>query len=190
MKCNSCGYEYQDGDKFCPNCGAVNNNANNSTVNQPNNNGFNNNGFNNNGYNNGGYNNNGYNQQGNGGYGGRYTAPIKKRDIVLSIILSIVTCGIYGIIWYIGLVDDLNVAAGTPEDTSGVTVFLLTIITCGIYGIYWAYTAGSKVSAIREKTGDRREDNTGILYLVLNIFGLAIVTYCLIQTELNKVAEY
>ncbi len=185
MKCNACGYEYQDGNKFCPNCGSVNDNADNSTFNQPNNNGFNNNGFNNNGYN-----NSGYNQQGNGGYGGRYTVPIKKRDIALSVILSFVTCGIYAIIWYIGMVDDLNVAAGSPGDTSGATVFLLTVITCGIYGIYWAYTAGSKVNAIRERTGDRREENNGILYLILNIFGLAIVTYCLIQTELNKVAEY
>lgn len=213
MKCSSCGYEYRDGDKFCPNCGAAtqtvdsnngfdnnngfnsNNGYNNNNSNNYNNNNFNNYNNNNNSnynnnsnsnYNNTGY-NNGYNQS---GYGGNFTAPIKKRDIVLCIILSIVTCGIYGIIWLIGIVDDLNVAAGTPEDTSGVVVFLLTLITCGIYGIYWAYTAGEKINSIHERSGQRREEYTGILYLVLNLFQLSIVTYCLIQSELNKIASY
>ena len=36
---------------------------------------------------------------------------IQERNIVTCIILSIITCGIYGIYWEICLVNDLNVAA-------------------------------------------------------------------------------
>ena len=61
---------------------------------------------------------------------------IQERNIVTCIILSIITCGIYGIYWEICLVNDLNVAADTPNDTSGGMVFLLSIITCGIYMLY------------------------------------------------------
>ena len=76
---------------------------------------------------------------------------IQERNIVTCIILSIITCGIYGIYWEICLVNDLNVAADTPNDTSGGMVFLLSIITCGIYMLYWMYKAGEKVQALRQR---------------------------------------
>lgn len=38
---------------------------------------------------------------------------IKEKNIVTCILLSLVTCGIYGIIWYISMTDD---AAYTNED--------------------------------------------------------------------------
>lgn len=117
--------------------------------------------------------------------GGR--APITKRDIAVAIILSLVTCGIYSIFWLVSLVDDLNVAGDTPNDTSGGMVFLLTLVTCGIYGIYWAYTAGKKVSYITQKYSGIATDNS-IVYLILALFGFSIINYALIQNELNKVA--
>lgn len=113
---------------------------------------------------------------------------IQERNIVTCIILSIITCGIYGIYWEICLVNDLNVAADTPNDTSGGMVFLLSIITCGIYMLYWIYKAGEKVQAAQAKRGLPSDSNSGILYLVLSLVGFSIVSYCLIQNELNKMA--
>lgn len=46
-------------------------------------------------------------------------APIQERNIALCILLTIVTCGIYGIYWMICMVNDLNTAADCPGDTSG-----------------------------------------------------------------------
>ena len=90
---------------------------------------------------------------------------IKERDIVVSILLSIVTCGIYGIYWFITLTDD---AARKADDASlsGVKAFLFTIITCGIYGIYWYYKMGKTLKAAGDKNGVAIEDNS-ILYLIL-----------------------
>lgn len=110
---------------------------------------------------------------------------IPQRSIPLCIIFTLITCGIYGIYWFIKLVDELNLASGRHNDMSGGMVFLLTFITCGIYGLYWFYKAGEKVNFL---TGSH-DSVTGILYLALDFFGLAIINYCLIQSELNNVAR-
>ena len=71
---------------------------------------------------------------------------IQKRNIAMYIILSIVTCGIFGIYWFICLTDDSKLAANDNESASGPVAFLLTIVTCGIYGWYWAYKLGDRVA--------------------------------------------
>ena len=116
------------------------------------------------------------------------TNPIQKKDIAMCIILSIVTCGIYGIIWFISLTDDVKKASEDQTLPTGGTAFLLTLVTCGIYGIYWAYRIGQGINAARAKRGMAVNDSNPILYLVLELFGLAIVTYCLAQNELNSMA--
>ena len=103
-----------------------------------------------------------------------------KRDIVIAIILSIITCGIYGIYWFIKLTDGVNYVSGTPNDTSGAAAFLFSIITCGLYGIYWSYKMGCKLDNL-EGTSFK-----GILFLVLTILGFGIVNYIIIQDSLNK----
>lgn len=108
-----------------------------------------------------------------------------QRSIVVCILLSIVTCGIYGIYWMIKLNDELNAATEKPNATSGGMVFLFTLITCGIYGYFWYYKMGENVDAIKTSKG-LASSNTGIIYLVLGLFGLGIVNYCLMQDTLNK----
>ena len=57
-----------------------------------------------------------------------------KRNIVIYVILTLVTCGLFGLFWMIVLNDDSLAAAG-ESGTSGGTVVILTLVTCGIYGI-------------------------------------------------------
>lgn len=117
-------------------------------------------------------------------------APITKRNIVTCILLSIVTCGIYGLYWFVCMVNDLNTASRSQNATSGGMVFLLSLITCGIYMIYWLFKAGDQVAAAKRFATGQNVSGQGILYLLLSIFGLGIVVYCLIQNELNQVAAY
>lgn len=177
MFCTKCGTPNEKSSKFCCGCGEplvqntepVNNNPapeNTQPVND-------------------------YQQQNNGyqqpAYNPPYKAPITGKNIAKCLILTIVTCGIYGIFWFIKLVDDLNTAAQTPEESNGVTVLLLGLVTCGIYYFIWYYKAGDKVNKVRSLSGQYANDSA-ILYLLLGLFGLGIVNYVLIQTELNKVA--
>ncbi len=113
---------------------------------------------------------------------------IYERNIVTAILLSIFTCGIYGIYWLISLTDDANYISEQDNETSGGMVFLLTLITCGIYGIYWAYKMGKTLQRAGEINGLQISDNS-ILYLILEIFGFAIVNYAIMQNELNKIAN-
>lgn len=118
---------------------------------------------------------------------GGYKVDIQTRNIVTCVILSIVTCGIYGIVWFFYIVNDLNKAAQTPDDKSAGMIILLSIVTCGIYSWIWLYNAGQKVDKIQQLNGES-PSSSSVIYLVLAIFGLGIVDYCLIQSELNKVA--
>ena len=110
-----------------------------------------------------------------------------KRNIGLCIVLSIITCGIYSIYWFVVLANDTNVASGHAQDgTSGGVAFLLTLVTCGIYGFYWAYKQGEKLNEAKAMRNMPADSNAGIIYIVLQIFGLGIVAYALMQNELNK----
>ena len=70
---------------------------------------------------------------------------ITKRSIGVAILLSIVTCGIYGIYWMVVVTDDTNKAINDPNGTSGGIAVLLSIVTCGIYGIYWLINKGKNL---------------------------------------------
>ena len=111
---------------------------------------------------------------------------IANRDIVMAVILSIITCGIYGIYWFIVMTDDANVISD-EQNASGGLAFLYTLLTCGIYGIYWSYRMGQRLNEAGKMHGKNIEDNS-ILYLVLTIFGLQIVSWALIQNEINGFA--
>lgn len=76
---------------------------------------------------------------------------MRERGIAVSIILTIVTCGIYGIYWFICITNETEQVSEDTTLSSGGVAFLLTIITCGIYGIYWAYKMGKLLMIAKEK---------------------------------------
>lgn len=114
-------------------------------------------------------------------------ANITKREIVLCIVLSIITCGIYGLVWFVLMTNDSNNLAD-EKTASGGLALLYTILTCGIYFFYWNYKMGKKMHESGLKYNKNIDDNS-VLYLVLSLFGFSIVNYCLIQNDLNKFSE-
>ena len=183
--CTKCGAVCPDNAQFCPECGsplpegsASQSHADNMNGGQANTNGQ---------YSYGSGQN--YQGQPNNNYGGpAYQDPgfqqnfgITPRSIPVAIILSIVTCGIYAIYWMIKINDEVNQLSGEYQATSGGMVFLFTLITCGIYGWYWLYKMGDRCDRIKGING-----SSNVLYLILGIFGLSIVSYCLIQDTINK----
>lgn len=113
---------------------------------------------------------------------------VQRRDLVVAIILSVVTCGIYGIYWMICLNDDVNKIAQDTGAMSGGVVFLLSLVTCGIYSWVWMYQMGTKLDDAEISYG-RSSQSRGILYLVLSLFGFGIVSYALMQDTVNKYAN-
>ena len=82
------------------------------------------------------------------------------------------------------MTDESN-SISDEEYSSGAMSLLFTIITCGIYAIYWNYQMGRKLAEAGKKYNLAIADNS-ILYLFLSIFGLGIVSNCLIQSDLNR----
>jgi len=111
---------------------------------------------------------------------------VQQRSIGLAIVLTLITCGIYGIYWFIVLTNDLGKLSGDTSFTGGKH-FLLTLVTCGIWSFIWAYQAGKLVEQAQRQHGMPSSDNS-ILYLVLTLFGLGIVAYALVQADVNKMA--
>ena len=112
---------------------------------------------------------------------------ISKRDVAMAIILSIITCGLYGIYWFIVMTDESN-NVSDEKTSSGGLAFLYTLVTCGIYRLYWNYKMGQKLYLAGKKYNLPISDNS-VLYLILAIFSLDIVNYCLIQSDLNRFAD-
>ena len=102
---------------------------------------------------------------------------IKKRSVVLAIIFSLITFGIYAIYWFICLTNDSNTINPEEKTASGGLAFLFSIITFGIYSLYWNYKLGKKL------TGG------GALYLILARFGFGWLNYILAQCDINKHAN-
>lgn len=108
----------------------------------------------------------------------------QQRNVVVSVILTIITCGLYGIYWY-AMINDESLQTTKQYGTSGIVVILLTLITCGIYSIYWGYKIGERLDREKVNRGIYTSNNSAILYLILNLFSLDIITWILVQSDLN-----
>ena len=107
---------------------------------------------------------------------------IEKRDVVKCVILSIVTCGIYGIIWAVKLARD---AVNVKDENDPATIETVLMILFPFVGFYLCEKKFSEGCAAK---GIAHSDNS-ILYLVLGLVGLGIVDFCLMQSELNKLVD-
>lgn len=105
---------------------------------------------------------------------------MKQRSVFLGVILSILTCGIYAIVWLWILNNEVRVA-NNRNTNSGVN-FLLSIVTCGIFYLIWNYKLGQEI----EDAGGKDE---GVIYLILAFFGLGLVSVALAQSQVNRICE-
>ena len=109
-----------------------------------------------------------------------------KRSVGMSIFLSIITCGIYGYYWLYKLLSS-HYRLNNQPNNAGMDI-VLYIVTCGIYGIYLGYKMGKLESTSHYVMGFPPRDDS-ILYLILNLFGLWIVVYAIIQSNLNTMVD-
>ncbi|MCQ2751792.1 MAG: DUF4234 domain-containing protein [Coriobacteriales bacterium] len=119
----------------------------------------------------------------------------KNRSIVLCIVFSIITCGIYELYWIYKLAQETNIITNHTQDTGPGMVLLLGIVTCGIYLIYWAYKTGEKFNTYSKQIQVSSNDNYGILYLILMIGSYLtggicmLICFGLMQDYLNKLGQ-
>lgn len=114
-----------------------------------------------------------------------------KRNPVLVILFSIITCGIYELYWLVVTTNDVQHTLKNPDGScrSGGMVILFTIITCGIYSFYWWFKMGKKIAQIQQEKGLTVSDNSAV-YLILSIFAIGgIINPVLLQSSINIIAD-
>src|SRR5262245_44056892 len=84
---------------------------------------------------------------------GRTRRPdMTKRDSWIVPLLSMVTCGIYGMWWHYQSTEELKVVSGR-SDLSGVMDVLLSLVTCGVYFWYAEYRNAQIVTELLASRG-------------------------------------
>lgn len=113
----------------------------------------------------------------------------KQRDIVMCVLFSIFSFGIYAVYWIYIITEEANALSENEEGCAGGAMAILyAVITLGIYLWYWAYKMGARLHTARVKRGVVCSTSNGLIYLVLSIVQLDFIGIMLMQNELNKLA--
>ena len=165
MFCSNCGREIPDGSRVCPNCGTPINGFSNG-VNQA-------------------FNNVEREmgsaiqdvQQSFANAGAPYTGERLQTDrgLLSYILLTLITCGIYGYYFVYKMAHDVNIACeGDGETTGGLVAFIvLSIVTCGIYAWIWYYKLGNRLASNAPRYNMSFQEN-GTTVLMWQIFGILL----------------
>lgn len=102
--------------------------------------------------------------------------PIKTdRSLLVYILLTIVTFGIYGFYFIYKLAQDMNIMCFDDGERTGglIAYILLSYITCGIYSYYWLYKIGNRLYNNAPRYGLHFDEN-GTTILLWSILGLLL----------------
>jgi hypothetical protein len=114
-----------------------------------------------------------------------YPASQGVRSIVTDIILTIITCGIYGLYWQYKQMETLNNWL-RREDFNFWIWLILSIITCGIFALYYEYKMARGIIEIQEQNSLRISSELPLICVLLAVFSLGIVSLAIQQSEINK----
>ena len=101
-----------------------------------------------------------------------------------SVILTIITCGIYGLVWQYKQMKVLNSWLNRKEYSFGKWL-LLSIITCGIYGVYNEYKMARGIIEVQQQN-QLLVNDVATICLIMTLIGLSIVSMAIQQSEINK----
>ncbi len=118
------------------------------------------------------------------------------RSLVAYILLSLVTCGIYGYYFIYTIARDINIACeDDDEETPGLGVYiLLSFISCGFYSLYWEYKLANRLAKNGSYFGVEIQENgtTILLWKVIGSLicgiGYLVGSYILIR-NVNTICE-
>ena len=113
-----------------------------------------------------------------GGFG------VQKRSVILSIVLSFVTCGIYLLYWYYQISEDVNAICERNNQPKAFDPFLniiLIIVTCGLYSIYFLWKSSKIVYSYKPNIDDT------MVVTILAVF-MSPIACAILQDELNSYA--
>jgi hypothetical protein len=110
---------------------------------------------------------------------------MEKREPVKVLLLTMVTCGIYGIIWLSWVCDELNQGLGR-EEFNFAKELGLSIVTCGAWAMYFQWRLCEATVELERQYGAKPDFDAPILF-VTTLFGLGPF---FIQQSLNNAWDH
>ena len=96
---------------------------------------------------------------------------VKRRSVPLSIFLTFITLGLYGVYWFTKLTREVSTLVDEKVYRGGFLTLLASIFTGGIWGSYWFFRVPAKLNDLRAEAGLKAQSvSKGIWVLSLLIF--------------------
>lgn len=108
----------------------------------------------------------------------------EDRGIVVTILLTIVTCGIWGLVVQYKIGEELNRHQGRSQINAAMDLVLI-FVTCGLWTFYVMYKYPRVLQEITVEEEMPVVDVT-VPCILLTVFQLYIVALAILQNELNK----
>ncbi len=115
---------------------------------------------------------------------------MRQRNLLTTCILTIITCGIYGIYLQVSLPSEY--ASELGERRNAVLDVILIIFTCGIYGVYLNYLTGVYINRVAELKNEPVDD-LSIIAIILSVLGIisfflggSLLILILFQEKMNS----
>lgn len=109
---------------------------------------------------------------------------VPVRSVLLYLLLSIVTCGIFEIVWLYLIASDINklcARKGRPTLTDPILVVIFSLLTCQIFSVYYFWKAGNTVYEL----SDRRLSDNSVVLAILGVF-LQPAALAILQDQINS----
>ena len=100
---------------------------------------------------------------------------MKKRNIVVSILLTVLTCGFYWLYWLAKLTNDIHALSGKKTTAGGGKAALYSVLTCSLYFYYWLYKAGEELVEARRAGQMKLDPVSNLTYAVVTIVMTALL---------------
>ena len=119
------------------------------------------------------------------------------RSLAVFIVLTLITVGIYAIVFYCKMVKDLNTVASRYDGrttTNFLLVILFSLLTAGIYGLYWFHTTFDRIGDELRRRGIKYDFDAATFWLwgILGMFILVGPFICIHKEckAMNKLCEH
>lgn len=109
----------------------------------------------------------------------------EHEDITACVLISVITMGLYQLVWLHRLCKKNRLLAGEPKDSKKE---IAKIALIPFYLPYWMFINGKKLSENAKKLNIHLSNN-GAFYLLFSLCGLSVFAVAMMQKDFNRIAR-